>query len=114
MNDVEGGDDTGITPEELLAASAEIEEKIKECKLHVEMHMAQRELFNEFKTMAKADFEAGKPIDQSLLMAVIDMAQNCATPFLGDDHVKYMDLILSSVWDFYTSGLRVVYGRPTH
>ena len=106
MNDVEGGDDTGITPEELLAASAEIEEKIKECKLHVEMHMAQRELFNEFKTMAKADFEAGKPIDQALLMAVIDMAQNCATPFLGDDQMG--DFYYMSPLIHYVFGMFVV------
>ena len=81
------GSDPGLSPDVLADRLEEIKEKIVEVERHVKMHIAQRELFNKYKALAKKDIDQKTPIDEATIMAVIDMAQNGAVPFLADNQV---------------------------
>ena len=82
---VEAGDDVGISPDELTDTLTELDDLIKECRKHVDMHTAQRERYNKFFEMAEQCIRAGTSDDEFIKFIVIDMAQNAATPILGSD-----------------------------
>ena len=83
MNGLANDELAEIMPEMLAGEIEGYNETIRECKKHIEMHVAQQEEINNLKEEAKNDLHVS--LDLKTMLFFINMGYNVSTPYLGGD-----------------------------